>query len=107
MFLGGARHGELAEMPDGEPVPMVEKHLAPLLDVRGESCFLDVAHRPLTMPQYHVGHGELVAAIEARAAGIPGLELAGNAFHGVGIPDCIHRGEQAAERVQRGSGLDL
>jgi len=99
VFLGGARHEELAEMPGHELVPLVEKHLAPLLDVRGQPCFLDVAHWPRTMPQYHVGHRELVAGIEARAAGIPGLELAGNAFHGVGIPDCIHGGEQAAERA--------
>jgi len=99
VFLGGARHEELAEMPDDELVPLVQKHLDPLLNIRGEPCFLDVAHWPRTMPQYHVGHRELVAGIEARVAEIPGLELAGNAFHGVGIPDCIHGGEQAAERA--------
>ncbi len=99
VFLGGARREDLAEMPDNELVPLVEKHLAPLLGIRGEPCFLDVAHWPRTMPQYHVGHLERVAEIEARVAEIPGLELAGNAFHGVGIPDCIHGGEQAAERA--------
>ena len=51
------------------------------------------------MPQYHVGHKELVAGIEARAAALPHLELAGNAYHGVGVPDCIHTGELAAERL--------
>jgi len=51
------------------------------------------------MPQYHVGHGELVAAIERAAACLPGLALAGNAYHGVGIPACIHSGEAAAERI--------
>lgn len=102
VFLGGARHEELAEMPGEELVPLVEKHLGPLLDIRGEPCFLDVAHWPRTMPQYHVGHLELVADIEARVAEIPGLDLAGNAFHGVGIPDCIHGGEQAAQRVLSG-----
>jgi len=99
VFVGGARREALAQMPDDELVPLVEKHLTPLLDVRGEPCFLDVAHWPRTMPQYHVGHRELVAGIEARVAEIPGLELAGNAFHGVGIPDCIHGGEQATERA--------
>jgi len=103
VFLGGARHEELAEMPGDELVPLVENHLKPLLDVRGEPCFLDVAHWPRTMPQYHVGHRELVAGIEARVAEVPGLELAGNAFHGVGIPDSTHGGEQAAERAL-GSG---
>jgi oxygen-dependent protoporphyrinogen oxidase len=51
------------------------------------------------MPQYHVGHRQLVARIEARAAALPGLQLAGNAYHGVGLPDCIHGGQPAAERI--------
>jgi oxygen-dependent protoporphyrinogen oxidase len=54
------------------------------------------------MPQYHVGHLELVEAIEASVERYPALALAGNAFRGVGIPDCVHSGEQAAERVWRG-----
>ena len=51
------------------------------------------------MPQYHVGHNDLVARIESQVAQLPGLELAGNAYHGVGIPDCIHTGETAAQRL--------
>jgi oxygen-dependent protoporphyrinogen oxidase len=51
------------------------------------------------MPQYHVGHLQRVAAIERLAAQHPRLALAGNAFRGVGLPDCIHSGEEAAERV--------
>jgi oxygen-dependent protoporphyrinogen oxidase len=59
---------------------------------------------PDAMPQYHVGHVELVEGIESAVAGLPGLELAGNAYHGVGIPNCIHSGEGAAERVLDRSG---
>ena len=99
VFVGGARRPELAEMDDAELLPLVLNHLKPLLDLRGEPRYCDIAHWPNTMPQYHVGHNELVARIEARAAKLPGLHLAGNAFHGVGIPDCIHGGELAAEAV--------
>ena len=99
VFVGGARRPELAEMDDDRLRRLVLEHLGPLLDVRGEPCYCDIAHWPGTMPQYHVGHKELVADIEARMAGIPGLELCGNAFHGVGLPDCIHGGQQAAERL--------
>jgi oxygen-dependent protoporphyrinogen oxidase len=53
------------------------------------------------MPQYHVGHLNLVAQIEARAAALPGLELAGSAYRGVGVPQCIRSGEAAAERIVR------
>ena len=51
------------------------------------------------MPQYHVGHLDRVATIDRDLAAFPKLALAGNAYHGVGIPDSIHSGEQAAERV--------
>jgi oxygen-dependent protoporphyrinogen oxidase len=51
------------------------------------------------MPQYHVGHLERTARIEARAAKLPNLALAGNAFRGVGIPYCIRSGESAAKQL--------
>jgi oxygen-dependent protoporphyrinogen oxidase len=51
------------------------------------------------MPQYHLGHLDRVARIESRAAKLPGLHLAGNAYRGVGIPHCIHSGQQAADRA--------
>jgi oxygen-dependent protoporphyrinogen oxidase len=51
------------------------------------------------MPQYTVGHTARVAEIEARVAAIPGLYLAGNAYHGIGIPDCVRSAKQAAARV--------
>jgi oxygen-dependent protoporphyrinogen oxidase len=99
VFVGGARHPELAEMPDDQLLPLVRRHTEKLLHIQGEPVFYDIAHWPGTMPQYHVGHKDLVARIEARAASLPHLQLAGNAYHGVGIPDCIHTGEQAAERI--------
>ena len=49
------------------------------------------------MPQYHLGHVERVARIEALAAKLPGLVLAGAAYRGVGIPQCCAEGERAAE----------
>ena len=99
VFVGGARRPELAEMDDDRLLPLVLDELSRLLHIRGEPCFCRVAHWPATMPQYHVGHKELVAEIEARAATLPNLQLAGNAYRGVGIPDCIHGGELAAERI--------
>jgi oxygen-dependent protoporphyrinogen oxidase len=51
------------------------------------------------MPQYEVGHLERVAAIENELAQLPNLQLAGNAYRGAGIPDCIRSGETAAERL--------
>lgn len=99
VFVGGARCPEMAEMETVRLEPQVLRELAALLGIRGEPVFRTTSHWPRTMPQYHVGHTELVERIESAAARLEGLELAGNAYHGVGIPNCIHAGEQAAERV--------
>jgi oxygen-dependent protoporphyrinogen oxidase len=49
------------------------------------------------MAQYTLGHQQRVEEIRARAAAIPGLYLAGNAYDGIGIPDCINTGRAAAK----------
>jgi oxygen-dependent protoporphyrinogen oxidase len=99
VFAGGARRPDLAEMDDAKLRPLILGELHKLLGISGEPCYCRIAHWPRTMPQYHVGHKDLVARIDARVAQHPGLALAGNAFSGVGVPQCIHSGEQAAERV--------
>jgi oxygen-dependent protoporphyrinogen oxidase len=60
------------------------------------------------MPQYLLGHPQRIARIEAAQRKHPGLYLAGSAFHGVGLPDCIASGERAADAAAahlRTSGL--
>lgn len=51
------------------------------------------------MPQYHVGHLDRVQRIKERIASLPQLALAGNAYSGPGLPDCIRSGEEAADAV--------
>ena len=77
---------------------------------RAEIAFLGVSARPvltcvhrwpLGMPQYVVGHPDRLERIDSALAGHPGLALAGAAYRGVGIPDCIASGEAAAESVVR------
>jgi protoporphyrinogen/coproporphyrinogen III oxidase len=99
VFVGGARRPELAEMDDRPLTDLVLGALRPLLRIEGEPCYCDVAHWPGTMPQFHVGHKERVARIRRRLEALGGVELAGNAYQGVGIPDCIDTGEKAAQRV--------
>ena len=99
VFAGGARHPEMAEMDDDRLEQIVCEELSALLGIHGEPIYTSIAHWPGTMPQYHVGHDELVQKIEARTGKLSHLELAGNAYHGVGIPNCINSGEQAAQRV--------
>jgi oxygen-dependent protoporphyrinogen oxidase len=51
------------------------------------------------MAQYSVGHQTRIGAIKDRLTENPGLFLVGNAYHGIGIPDCIRMGKQLAESV--------
>jgi oxygen-dependent protoporphyrinogen oxidase len=98
-FVGGALHPEMVDLDDDELRGVVLGETARLLSTRGEPCYHTIARWPGTMPQYHVGHKERVARIRELVAGLAGLDLAGNAYQGVGIPDCIDTGQKAADRV--------
>ncbi len=99
VFAGGARRPDLAVMEDEPLCELVLGELGRLLGIQGPPVYTNIAHWPATMPQYHVGHKTLVGRIEAAARRLPRFALAGNAYHGVGIPHCIHSGQQAAEQV--------
>jgi oxygen-dependent protoporphyrinogen oxidase len=98
-FLGGALHPELLQQADSELIQIALKDVSELLQIGGRPLVTDLARWPASMPQYHVGHLDRVARIEQLSARWPGLALAGNAYHGVGIPQCIASGHSAAERV--------
>lgn len=99
VFIGGALQPELANLPDDDLLAIAQRELAEVLGVRGEPLVAQIGRWQGAMPQYHVGHLDLVGKIEAHTAAHEGLELAGNAYRGVGVPQCIHSGETAAERT--------
>jgi protoporphyrinogen/coproporphyrinogen III oxidase len=99
IFVGGACQPELLERSDAEIERMALDDLADIMGIQGEPRFSLLRRWHGTMPQYHLGHRERVQQIERDAASLPQLQLAGNAYHGVGIPFCIQSGRQAAERL--------
>jgi oxygen-dependent protoporphyrinogen oxidase len=80
-------------------VAAVREDLRALLGITVDPLFTTVHCFPAAMAQYAVGHQERIAAIEERLGRFPGLALAGNGYHGIGIPDCVRSGETAAERL--------
>jgi len=98
-FVGGAMQPEQLALSDTEMQGAVYQDLRQLLGISGAPLVLSVTRHLESMPQYHVGHLERVAHLETLAHRLPGLALAGNAYHGVGIPDCIHSGETAAQAL--------
>lgn len=99
VFAGGALADHLAHAPDAELIASAERELAALIGVRGAPSLVRVGRHPRAMPQYELGHLTRVAAIEAATARLGGLVLAGSAYRGVGIPDCIHSGERAVDAL--------
>jgi oxygen-dependent protoporphyrinogen oxidase len=73
--------------------------IAPFFGVRGRAVFRYVVRHRQALPQYRLGHGDRVGRIERLIANLPGLELAGAAYHGIGLPQCVRSGRQAADRV--------
>jgi oxygen-dependent protoporphyrinogen oxidase len=99
VFVGGACQPELARLDDDSMRRLVLGELGELLGARGEPSVCDIARWPASMPQYHLGHLDRIARIDRLVADLPGLALAGNAYRGVGIAQCIRSGQQAAETV--------
>ncbi len=82
---------------EGEPdVEAVHRELCDLTGLSAQPRFHRVFRWPRAMAQYAVGHAGRVAEIDALARQIPGLKLIGNAYAGIGIPDCIRLAKQAA-----------
>ncbi|MBI3921638.1 MAG: protoporphyrinogen oxidase, partial [Armatimonadetes bacterium] len=100
-FIGGAIQPEAYERDDVDMLAASRKEMRDLLGITSEPLFYTIHRHPLSMPQYAVGHLNLCDQIEARVSQHAGLAIAGCAFRGVGIPDCVHSGEEAAERLMK------
>ncbi len=98
-FIGGALQPELVELSENELVTIARDELSQLAGIAGAPKAAFVTRWRSLLPEYGVGHTDLVNQIEERAARIGGLGLAGSVYRGVGIPDCIQTGEAAAESV--------
>jgi oxygen-dependent protoporphyrinogen oxidase len=96
-FVGGALQPETLELNEAALLSAVCADLRDLLGIQQPPLFAEVMKWERSMPQYHVGHLARVGRIEQRLASLPNLALAGNAYSGLGIPDCVRSGESAAD----------
>ncbi len=98
-FAGGALQPEVFALVESELIRRVETDLRELLGISEAPLFVELAKWERSMPQYEVGHLDRVNEIETLVAALPGLQLAGNAYRGAGIPDCIRSGQSAANNL--------
>lgn len=99
VFIGRSGRDDVLSSDDEELVALATQEVAVRLGVSAPPALVRVHRWPRGMPQYILGHSERVARIETALRDHAGLSLAGNAYHGVGLPDCITSGEHAAVRA--------
>jgi oxygen-dependent protoporphyrinogen oxidase len=97
VFIGRLGQEDILAADDQTLVTLAVQEVSARLGVSAPPSLMRVRRWPRGMPQYVLGHPERVARIEDAVRTHPGLYLAGNAFHGVGLPDCIVSGERAAD----------
>ena len=98
-FFGGAGNEAALDQSDDSLTAVAREELRTIIGLSAAPIFTEVYRWPKAMAQYVVGHGARLQEIESCAAAIPGLYLAGNAYTGIGIPDCIRMGRQAAAKI--------
>ena len=101
-FFAGSNAENVWPYSDDQIVGMVRNELQQILGVRAEPLFARVYKWKAAMAQYGVGHLERLERLERLRQQLPGLALAGNGYRGIGVPDCIRSGRDAAEFLLKG-----
>jgi oxygen-dependent protoporphyrinogen oxidase len=104
-FLGGPGAEAMLKSSDEEIVAAVRQDLHDILGIRADPHFVRIYKWKQAMAQYNVGHLERRARIESLLKPHVNLALAGNAYDGIGVPDCVRAGEDAALRILNTVGL--
>lgn len=97
VFFGGSRNPDMVDRSDDELIAIARSELRQLLGIDAEPVMHRLYRWRNATPQYDIGHLERVAAIEAALPA--GLYVTGSPYRGIGIPDCVHQGQQSAERI--------
>jgi len=104
-FLGGAGRDQVLQLPDEEVIRAVHHDLRDIIGLTADPLFTRIHRWKGAMAQYNVGHLDRLQRIDNLLAQLPGLALAGNGYRGIGVPDCIRSGNEAANRALAAIGL--
>lgn len=99
VFIGGAHAEELAELDRTSLVALALDELRATMGITATPVVANAYRWRKANPQYELGHEQRVAEIAHTLARLPGLHLAGAAYRGSGLPDCIQSGMNAAQAI--------
>jgi oxygen-dependent protoporphyrinogen oxidase len=100
-FFAGKNAEDVWQLSDDAIVAIVRNELQQIVGLRAAPLFARVYKWKSAMAQYGVGHLERLERIERLRAQLPGLALAGNGYRGIGVPDCVRSGQDAAKQLLR------
>src|SRR5437667_7840989 len=98
-FLGGTHHDGILQNSEGEIQVTVRRELEQILGIRAEALFVRIYKWKKAMAQYGIGHSARIEHVRKLLAMMSGLALAGNAYGGIGVPDCVRSGSEAVTKV--------
>jgi oxygen-dependent protoporphyrinogen oxidase len=98
-MIGGARASDLAMEQEPRLIDMVRKELSDIICVSAEPDFVRIYRHEMAIPQYTVGHSERLRNVDTALGRHKGLFLAGNAYRGIGVNDCIENSSKLAEKI--------
>ena len=98
-MMGGACFPEYVKLSDDEVVAKVRQDLNLTMGIDTAPEFVRVFRHPQAIPQYTVGHGKRLQALEELLRAHPGLILTGNSYRGIGLNDCVAAAERAADEA--------
>jgi oxygen-dependent protoporphyrinogen oxidase len=104
-LVGGARDPEAAMLPEGRTVDLVHAELERVLGrIDGRPAETALFRHAKGIPQYTRGHPERMALLSERLSRVSGLHVAGNAYHGIGVNDCVREAKALAGALAREEG---
>jgi oxygen-dependent protoporphyrinogen oxidase len=102
-FFSSSRMPGLLGHTDEELQAIARQELKDIISLDARPLFARTFRWERAMAQYETGHLERVAEMEKVLAQMPGLEIIGNSFHGIGVPDCIKSARLTVEKITSGA----
>ncbi len=99
-FVGGATDPQAVTLPSEDLATLVHKEISPFLQIRQSPAFTNVQIYPRALPQYNLGHSELLASLQSFRTALPGLWLVGNYLRGPAIGACIEQALAVANDIR-------
>jgi protoporphyrinogen/coproporphyrinogen III oxidase len=96
-YVGAVGEEDILDADDQEIIDACARHLAAVVRLPDAPQHAALVRWPASMPQYEVGHLDRVAHV--RDALPAGIVVVGQAYDGVGVPDCVRAATEAAARV--------